>query len=80
MPPNAPSALDGDDVRLDLALDGASPKPLRDRLRRDIGRFGEPQRVSGLDLLPERSPFATVSIRGDAPNPVRTSRSIVKRS
>src|SRR5438552_17254713 len=44
MPPNA-SALDRDDMRLDLAVHGASPEPARDGLRRGIGRLRAPRRV-----------------------------------
>src|SRR6185295_3061436 len=45
------SALDGDDVRLDLGVDGAAPEAPGDRLRRDVGRLAEPRGVACLDLV-----------------------------
>jgi hypothetical protein len=46
------SAFDGDNVCLDLAVHIASPEPLGDRFRRDVGCFAEPRDVARLDLVP----------------------------
>lgn len=47
----SPSAFDGDNVRLDLAVDSSSPEPSGDSLRRNVGRFAKPGRIEGLDLI-----------------------------
>jgi hypothetical protein len=45
------SVFDGDNVRLDLAVDRAPPEPLGDSLRRNVGGFTEPGGTAGLDLI-----------------------------
>ena len=45
------SALDGDNVCLDLAIYISSPEPLRDRFGRDVGCVAEPRSVASLDLI-----------------------------
>lgn len=59
----ARSGLDGDHVRLDLAVDRAASEPLRDRFRRSVGRFAEPRGIARLDLVPQRRPFAVADCR-----------------
>src|SRR5258706_2727546 len=44
------SPFDGNNVRLDLAVDRAPPEPLADSLRRDVGRFAKPRGIAGFDL------------------------------
>jgi hypothetical protein len=46
------SALDDDNVCLNLAVHISSPAPLGDRFRGDVGRLAESRGVAGLDLVP----------------------------
>ena len=46
------ASFNGDNVRLDPAVDSAPAKSLGDRFRRDIGCFAEPRGIAGLDLVP----------------------------
>jgi hypothetical protein len=45
------SAIDSDNVRLNLAVDRAGPKPLGDAFRCDVGRFVKPRFVARLDFV-----------------------------
>src|SRR5688500_18849332 len=46
--------FNGDDMRLDLAVDSAPPEPLGDCLLRDVGCFAKPRGIAGLDLISQR--------------------------
>jgi hypothetical protein len=46
------ASFNGDDVRLDLAVDSISPEALGNGLRRSIGCFAEPRGIARLDLVP----------------------------
>ena len=62
------SFLHRDDVRLDLAVDGAGAETPGDRRRCDVGGFVEPRRVARLDLAAQRRALAVRDRRRCAPS------------
>ena len=59
------SALDSDDVCLDLAIDGPGSEPFGYRCGCEVGCFAERAPVARLDFIAKRRPLA-VGERGDA--------------
>jgi hypothetical protein len=46
------SAFNGNNVSLDLAIDGALAEPPGDSFRRNVGRSAQPRGIAGLDFIP----------------------------
>jgi hypothetical protein len=51
------ASFNGDNVRLDLAIDRAAAEPIGDGFRGNIGRFAKALGIAGLDLVPPWRPL-----------------------